>query len=123
MKLFDYLSVLGLSSVEIAFARKISQMMLDYHLNLAEEQSEKMAKAKAQIAETGKTKLDWDETVLTKDYIWSIDVIHIDLKVPRPSVVFAMRWLEANRYVKCFLLNGHRSQCYYIPLDDVLKHV
>lgn len=122
MKLLEWLSTLGQSSHEVSFAQSIYQTMLQYHLGLIISEAEKMAKAKAQIAETGKTKISWDEEVAKKNYIWSLDVLENDFKTPRPTVKMAMNYLEANGFVKCFLISGKRSSCYYIPLADVLKH-
>ena len=122
MKLLEYLSVLGQSDFEISFAQSIYQTMLNYQLGLIKSEAEKMAKAKAQIADTGKTKLSWDEEVSQKNYAWSIDVVANDLKLPRPSVVEAFKYLEANRFVKRVLLSGRPSQCYYVPVAEVMKH-
>jgi hypothetical protein len=123
MRLLEWWDALGQSSLQIAFAQRVYQTMLNYHLSIAVEQAEKKAKAKAQIVETGKTKLDWDETVLQKNYVWSLDVMEADFKVSRPEVKSAMNYLEAKGQLRNFKLSGKRSQCYYIPLRDVLKHV
>ncbi len=122
MKLLDYFSVLGQSASEISFARSVYQTMLQHHLGLVVSEAEKKAKAQAQIAETGKTKMAWDEDVAKKNYAWSIDVLYNELKVSRPMATSAMKYLEANGFVKRLFLSARPTQCYYVPLKDVLAN-
>lgn len=123
MNLFDWLSFLGQSASEISFAQSVYQTMLQYHLGLIKSEAEKEAKAKAQLAETGRTKMIWDDDVAKKDYVWSIDVLYNELKTSRVMMIAAMNYLECNGYVKRLVLpSGQTSQCYFIPIEKVLQH-
>ena len=110
----------------------IIHVMLESHLSIAREQAEKKAKAEAQIAATGKTKLDWDETVLAKHYVWHPDVLMAEMKLAselRPSVLVALESLHQDGLLRRLSLEngvanfeglGQATLCYAVPLESVL---
>ena len=122
MKLLDWFSAIGQSSTQIVFAQRVYSIMLQHHLGLIQSEAKKMLKAKAELEATGKTKLDWDEGVKAKNFVWSTDVMAAENHLGREDVVEAFKYLEANRKVKRFFLSGRASQCVYIPVEKVLGH-
>ena len=96
----------------------IIHVMLESHLSIAREQAEK--------------KLDWDETVLAKHYVWHPDVLMAEMKLAselRPSVLVALESLHQDGLLRRLSLEngvanfeglGQATLCYAVPLESVL---